>query len=359
MSPTQPDSHGHALLEARLRAIPDHLAAMSRNFAGRLRAHPTPRRVVATGIGSSEAQARYLVWLLNRFTDIPAEFTPLSRFAAPVGPEMAGRTLVVFSQGISSNARLALDHQGAFEHLVLFTASTEAGLRIAGKAGRADLLARLVARGAEIVRFPIEDEYTILIRVVGPATGFLAARLWAGALPGARCPNADLATRALSAWQRGASAEAATELSTRLTNDFKALAGGFVLLVPPAMADCAQNLACKFVEGLFLPAPAIIDLLQFAHGPFQQLAAQPRPVLILHRDTPGESDLAGRARTMCSELPLPWVTSAALGSDEDLLVLEAESLLSQPVAAAIRAHGIDQVRWPGKGLDGPLYNFPA
>jgi creatinine amidohydrolase len=122
-SPAGVSEPGLALLRERLQSIPDLLEGWARSPEAALAAKPRmiPRRVVATGLGSSEAHARYLVWLLNRFTDIPAEFLPTGALLSPELGSYRDRTLVVFSQGLSAHARIALSRRSDFASTVLFT----------------------------------------------------------------------------------------------------------------------------------------------------------------------------------------------------------------------------------------------
>ncbi|MFM7803040.1 MAG: hypothetical protein ACKPGK_00895, partial [Verrucomicrobiota bacterium] len=284
-----------------MRSIPGLLESWGASDEAKLAARPRlrPRRVVATGPGSSEAHARYLVWFLNRFTDIPAEFLPTGALVEPVDPaRFRDRTLVVFNQGLSAAGRIALGHRAGFDSTVLFTSATAEGLRRSGRTERLECLEPLERDDTvEIIRFPLEDEYTILIRVVGPALGFLAARLWAGsfARPGDFCGDPrSLGIEAARAFRAGR--DAGHEAWPRM--DGAAFSRGFVLLASPDLSEYLQNVVYKFVEGLFRPAPALQELLQFAHGPFQQLTASPRPVVVLHRRCETESDQLRRIRQM-------------------------------------------------------------
>jgi hypothetical protein len=350
------DPKGLGLLAERVETIPARLPALGDEPAFSLGNRRRPGRVVATGIGSSEAHARHLVGLLNRYTPVPAEYLPIGAFGSAAALDHPDRTLVVFSQGLSSNARMALSRRHRFAGRVLFTASTSAGLRAGGKADRAEVLERLVAEGTEVVPFPLEDEYTILIRVIGPAAGFLAARLWAGTVEGGLLePDprrvAQEATRAYLA-----GTEAGRRLADRVPGE--GFPTGVVMPMSPSLLDRGQNLSCKFVEGFYQPAPAMMDLLQFAHGPFQQLVSRPRPVWVLHREDAVERDLLGRIRQMCSEVGLPLLhADTGLMATDDLLPIEAEGLLNAVLLRLAEGLGIDQVRWPGKGQDGPLYHY--
>ena len=105
MNPS-PDPLGHELLTRRLADIPGILAAMLAGGPAPLR--PTTlaaRRFIVTGTGSSEAHARYLVMLLNLYTERAAAFLPLSGFVDSPPGAFAGRTLVVWSQGVSPTPR--------------------------------------------------------------------------------------------------------------------------------------------------------------------------------------------------------------------------------------------------------------
>jgi hypothetical protein len=345
------DPLGHELLAQRLAGIPAQLEGMLRNPPTRA-GRAGPGRAVITGIGSSEAHARYLVWLLNSFTDIPAEFVPLVQFIHWVGPEFRDRTLIIFSQGLSQNTRIALHQRRHFAHTVLFTASTDAGLRAAGRNDRADLLAQLRDEGVELVPFRLEDEYTILIRAIGPACGFLAARQWVQTLPGTRLPP--LHPRDVLAAYARAEADAPVGDFAQRHAEFR---HGFVFVVSPTLVHCGHNLVCKFVEGLYWPAPLVTDLLSFAHGPFQQLAAAPRPVVIVHSETPPELDLRDRAIAMCQALKTHPIVMSLKGS-RTLAPLEAEALFNPIILRLVKLLGVDQLNWPGQGLDAPLYAYP-
>jgi hypothetical protein len=61
---------------------------------------------------------------------------------------------------------------------------------------------------------------------------------------------------------------------------------------------------------------------------------------------------------MCSEVGLPLLhADTGLMATEDLLPIEAEGLLNAVLLRLAEGLGIDQVRWPGKGQDGPLYHY--
>src|SRR5262249_17936819 len=107
---------GHALLAERLRALP---AALRADVCLRGAVPRAARRFVTTGAGGSGAHGRFLAQLLGEHAGVAARFEPLGRFASPLPADAAETVLVVFSQGLSPNAWLALAMPQAWQAVVL------------------------------------------------------------------------------------------------------------------------------------------------------------------------------------------------------------------------------------------------
>ncbi|MBT5903518.1 MAG: creatininase [Opitutaceae bacterium] len=346
------DPLGLELLARRLARIPQILDEMLANGPRPVGpATLASERFIVTGTGSSEAHARYLATLLNLHTDRAAAYLPLSGFVDAPAANFAGKTLVVFSQGVSPNAQIALQRGTDFAHTVLFSATTPKAAEQAGKPDRAQMLRDLQANGGELVEFPLAEEYTTLIRFVGPMAGYLAALQFAGQFSGSRGPLPRVETL-----QPLLQAQAPTELRDAMCNLPSAFASGFNLITAAPISDYSQNLACKFMEGLFWTCPGISDFLQFAHGPFQQMTAHPKPALILQGDGRGEAEMVARSVAM-----LRGVGASAYVIKVDapplLSIFGFEAALNDAVFAAMQHLSIDQVNWPGKGRDDLLYGF--
>lgn len=343
------DPLGHALLAQRLAQIPDELAAMLAHGLPRL-SHATvdTRHFFVTGTGSSEAHARYLCHLINLHTDRAATFLPLSAFAAPTPqPSWRDKTLAVFSQGLSPNARLALGRHREFAHTVLFTATP---LHV-GTPENAALLDELLGAGGERIPFPLADEHGTLVRFVGPMCGYLAALQFAAQLPGCTfappqpgqvIPLLDSAPPA------------------RLVEAFRAkrFANGFSIIASAPVSDYAQNLSCKFMEGLFWRSPVVSDFLQFAHGPFQQSTASQLPALILQTNTDSDAEFVRRSGEM---LRCAGIEAHVLHVEADplLAIFGFEAALNRLVVDLVQRLGVDQINWPGRGCDALLYEFTS
>lgn len=345
--PEELDRLGYNLLKNRISKCPEIIQNML-EAPVREQLTELPKHFLVTGIGSSEAHGRFFTNLINRYTDSNATFVNLSNFYTelPKTAKERDSTLVVFSQGLSPNSLLAINQRAVFGHLILFTSTTASN----SKETHSELIKKLKAEGHKIVQFPLENEYTLLIRVIGPIAGYLAAiqfveQNWPGSINS--CDK-----KALVSAIKNACKNVPKEASNLLKNMKK----GSVMIMSAPLCEYAQNLAYKFLEGLFIPKPRIIDYLSFSHGFFQQLVTDPVPVVIFKENTIESQLLYCRAKQMIeatqskiieitSNLPPPWN------------ILEYEAILNELILDGIKEWEIDQIAWPGKGLDQSLYNI--
>ena len=356
---------GLRLLQARLAELP-HLVRSTLATPMAIGADIACRRIVATGVGSSAAHARFLASVLNEL-GVAARFAPATTFLAPPSSAAATETLVVFSQGISPNVRPALAHPGAWRQVWLVTSAHDP---VAGShrapGGDEDVRRRLLreatAAGVRVLSYPGADEYGTLLRVVGPMTGYAAALGFAAAVARS-IPSAS--ESAQPHWLDVDPDVVAARISTAAQRigwrsgelDSGALECNLALLASGVHGERIENLRLKIVEGMFRPAPPVWDLLDLAHGPFQQLfGAKATLLAFLHADGPADAELLARLRAMLdpqrhrlvplvSDLPGP------------LAIFEHEAMLNALVLAYIAERNIDPCNWPGKGRDGPLYEF--
>ncbi|MEM0966220.1 MAG: hypothetical protein AAGJ81_08750 [Verrucomicrobiota bacterium] len=340
-------SAGLEILKDRISQIPQFLAETFDSVFP----HPEKLRsssgVVATGLGSSEAAARYLVRLLNEWTSIPAEFLPLNRFYQSKPAEENSRYLIVFTQGLAPNAQIALARRESYSGLTLITSSTTKGQRAAGKPDRADLLEKVREEGATIFCHPFENEFEILPRVIGPVCTMASALLIGSSLSERNIPVGEI----LSFFEHPPLDDLTTD---KLAAEILA---GVDFYFTDLTVLYAQNLSAKILETLFLRAPSCRDVFDYSHGPFQAETQNPSSRWIFSSQSQADHtllkeigplfDRINPARAFSSPLPEPYS------------IFYYESLLNQITLQAAAEYGVDLVDWPGKGLDKEGYSLAS
>lgn len=332
MSVTDDWREGHALLASRLRELPDAVARTARRGIAPLDLGDRPiRRVVATGVGSSAAHAALLVHVL-RAAGRDAVVVPLSTFLASPAPS-PDDVLVVFSQGLSPNACLALDTPDRWRRVVLVTAVTAPAR-----------LEPLQAAAVAVQTIDGEDEFGTLVRVVGPMTGYVAALRLAAALGGPSAPSAEVLIDACTPGP---------------LPHFDLAAESLAFVTSGPYGELTQNLQYKVLEGLLRPQPPVWDVLHLAHGPYQQRATERATFVALTRpDAPGEALALERFAAMLDPSRHALIRLPARHA-LPLALLEHEAMLNAAMLDAISAHGTDQMRWPGRGDDAPVYDLAS
>jgi creatinine amidohydrolase len=129
------------------------------------------------------------------------------------------------------------------------------------------------------------------------------------------------------------------------------------LLVTGTHGELVHNLRYKVLEGMLLPEPPVWDLLQMAHGPFQQVYDRRATFLALTRpDAAHEEPLLARFERMLEPARHRLIRLPAT-LPGPLAVFEHEALLNELLLRYVAALRIDQTRWPGRGRDAPLYEL--
>jgi hypothetical protein len=298
-----------------------------------------PRSVVTSGIGASEGPARILAALLAE-AGMAARFCPISAF---VNRPPCADLLVVFSQGLSPNARIALGEEHAFTARWLVT-SVEA-CRVEARSSADDKqrpLATLRERDVTAIVVPPRDEPQALARFCGPTVAaFMAMRLSALLLGDEAL--AQSLVRAPAAYQAGK--VHAPQLS-----------GPLALVTAGALAESAHAHRWKLLEALLGQDPPVWDVLQFAHGPLQAFHDKPLTLLTLESAMDGAlverlmrtlDPARQRVLRLVASLPAP------------LSFFQHTALLDQLLLAELEAEPRDLFDWPGRHGDAPLYGLGA
>ncbi len=304
------------------------------------------RQVVTTGIGSSEAAAKYLCALLNRTHSVHAEYLPTAAFYGELPPASADKHLVVFTQGLSPNAQIAIECRAHFAGLTLVTSSTLEGQRAAGKADRAELLQGLEREGATILSHPMEDEFEILPRIIGPICALVAAWQLAQSIQ----PDDSLAQ--LPQWLQRVW-EADLPAVAVLDQCAEELLAGTDFYFTNRSSLYAQNLPAKVLETAFRAPPRIRDALDYAHGPFQAERARAGHRWVFTSNAPAEVDLLARLRPLFERINASTIIRSPL--PEPFAIFYYERFLNAVALRAAQFAGQDLIDWPGKSEDGEGY----
>jgi len=293
------------------------------------------RTVVATGIGASEGPARLLVHRLAS-SGIPARFASISEVARD---EAVADLLVVFSQGLSPNARLALPSAHRFGARILVTSVSPDDATDSRRA----VLESLVARGVEPIVVPPAVEKGTLIRFVGPTVASVVALRLAGALGDAACANNAL-SRAGHAYAAGAR-DAAQPLPPEDEYAFAIVGSGVT-------SDELFAARWKLLEAMLVSDPPTWDILSFSHGPVQSMRDRKLALVVLET-TPGKALADRLAESIDAEQHR--VVRLRASTDGPLRAIEHAARLDAALLATFEARPRNLFTWPGCGNECALY----
>ena len=322
---------------------------------------PIPRMLVTTGIGTSEGHARHLAEVAARWSGLPARFVSTASLARGAPPESDRDWLIVFSQGLSANARFALTDVEAWGGVVLVT-GLEPGMSPpgAGSDERHAWLASLEERGVVRIDMGCGTESGLLLRVIGARVGYAVAWSLLRTIAERRLGSREILlpdVESLAAAQHAAGIEARRAFPDR-DSIGRFFAPDRVLLLAGigGVHELAQQLSLKIAEGMWRAQPRQVDVLEFTHGPLQGLAGRPASILLLadaDRDSeqePWVKRLKGTLDPACHELRIlrarePW----------PFAVLEYEAMFDEIVLRSLEETGHDLGDWPGADRETSLY----
>lgn len=327
------------VLRERMRLVPEALEEVLRQSLEKA-ARVITADVVTTGIGASAGPARLFAWLLAERLRVAARFVPLSAFAGEDPP--VARTLVLVSQGLSPNARLALRHATRFDKVLVLTSVQPS----CGELG--PLLAGVTARGGEVVVLPPAGEDGLLLRVIGPSAAALAAMSIVESACGSPLDRAFFheVPRAVAACSARASQAAAHVPSDALDGPCAFVSVG----IDPAALQAHR---WKWLEGLRNVEPFGWDVMEIAHGPIQA-ATRPMPFVVLAGR--GSEDLVLRLLRVLSKGGHP---SIVLRSElaPPLSFLEHDAQLGALLLRVLDERPRDLRAHAAAAFDEPLYGL--
>ncbi len=300
------------------------------------------KSVDVVGVGASEAPARLFVSVLAA-VGIPVRFVPISSFLEPWETVDGGKdsVLVVFSQGLSPNAQMALGQASHYGASALLTSVDPAAAGQRAEACRS-------FKGCVLWHPPLEERGS-LVRLVGPVCASALGLRFASALITAQRGSPPRFSERLSEVPSAYGRIVEEEKVPLLRDPAACLALG-------VDAELSAALMWKWQEGLYTRLPVATDVLSFAHGPLQSLYDREAVILLLSRDeSPAGTDVYERlrralhptrhqVRRLRAALPFP------------LSYFEFDAHVTGLLLEEIRARGIDPCTWPGQATDEPLYS---
>jgi len=346
------------LLEDRVSRAPDFVARVPSVYPELLESPASlPRSLVTTGIGTSEGHARHCAEMAARWMGQPARFATTASISSGPPPGSHEDWLVVFSQGLSANARYALQDVDRWGGVILVT-----GLPGPGDSGRLEMdsekrdwLEALEERGVVRVGLGCGTEYGALLRVIGARVGYAASWsvLRSLATRQLRSTDAlDIDESTLRAAQEGARVQARHAFpEATAVHPFFDASRSLLIVAEGGLLELADQLSLKISEGMLRPAPRCVDVLHFAHGPLQSHAG--RPTSILYLSDAGSEWLGHLRETLDPELQDLRELRATLAPP--FSVLEYEAMLDDLVLRVMEEKELDLVDWPSRDREAALY----
>lgn len=314
-------------------------------FADALRGQLTeaPFSWDVVGLGASEGPARLLASVLQSLGHT-SRYLPISQLLERPHPTtLASRGLVVFSQGLSPNAQIALEPAQHYGQAVLITATTE--LRPARH--------RLVESfpGAVLRHLP-ESEPGGLLRLVGPPCAALTGLLFAlelHARRGGTAPKWETELGEISGTLREEGRLPAEALGADLA---ACLAVGTDL-------ETASALCWKWQEALYARLPVAADVLGFAHGALQSFYEEPAVIMALHRPRETVHELLWPRLEKALHASRHRIVPLTARLPGPLAFFEFDAACNAIMLAEMQARNIDPGTWPGQSQDAPLYQIDS
>ncbi len=338
---TQKDQKkGHELISRRIQDAPYYLLNL-----------PVPsvkfeaeRDYIISGIGGSEAHARYFMHLMQRYhPDINIRFLPITAFGES---SKDGSVLILISQGLSPNVWGALE-AWKFQDIILLTSVTLQNSDLKKVA----VLKELANNGCTLCQFPMEDEYTTLIRTVGPLVGYYFIYKLLHPSPQTSLADEKFIYTCLS--------HSARRMPPDAFFDSLKVDPQVVILVSYPLHTFFKNIVSKLEEGAFIHSVRLVDTMEFSHGVFQNVEYQysrgRTTHFVLISNSASDRLMFPRIKMMLGERYPFWELDSQL--PEDLSILEYEMIFNHFVLRWIESMNIDQVSWAGKERQNFMYNW--
>lgn len=282
---------------------------------------PKDSTIYVSGVGSSESHAKYFVNIGNN-NGYNCHY--LSNMFFINNKLDTNSYLVIISQGMSPHGiKPLLNNTFPIDKIILLTAVTTNN----SSKEKRELLINSINKGMMVYNFPLEDEYTTLVRIIGPLCGFhLINKIF------------DINTNIDNIKIKYPSHKFIKNIAKHKR---------VIIVVSYPLIEYCQNLKYKLIEGAFLEFVDIVGYLDIAHGTYQnsehQLKYDKKNCFILINIE------SNNLINICKKYPLYRINT------DNILLLE--SIFNHIMYQLITLLDIDQISWSGKNTQSEIYNF--
>ena len=297
------DPKGHYVLQNRIKKTKGYLTKIKKPKIK----FDKNKKYIITGIGSSESHARYFNYLLEK--------SNLSKFIPIQGINEINckdyDKLIIISQGLSPHGIKPIKY---FEinDIILLTAVTINNK----KKNKVNILSKV----GLVVNYPLEDEYEILIRTIGPICGF------------------ELINKIFE--KKNTELKSYYEVPNEFIKNSYSMQSITIIVDYPLNVYC-QNLRYKFIEGAFIKTVNLIDELSFAHGYYQNTELWNSSFILINNKNDKIKNILKNKNLY------------EINSDN---IVEIEHILNILILKLVKYGSINQKAWPGKNTQKYIYN---
>ena len=330
------DQKGHTVLRNRIDTSLEYLNKIYSDE----NIFPPNSLFWVSGIGSSEAHAKFFIHLANKYNHF-AQYVHIDKFTSDFKQTFdSNKHLIIISQGMSPHSLAPLKYalnQDECDNVFLLTAVTQQNK----DKTKVKLLDEFSEKGGNIINFPLEDEYTTLIRIIGPiACYFLIYHIFA---------TGSVNNLAIIDKIKKIEYQIPPSSFTKSVSKHE----NIIVIIPQQMLDFCVNIKYKLIEGAFIKTVVLVGDIDFAHGTYQFCKGLKDNDQMIVNVLAINCNNDNLKKLVCGEFNTKLVNTHY---ENELAMLELEYLFNGFVLNLILEKNIDQINWPGKTTQQHIYN---
>jgi len=322
------DSKGHVIMQKRIIKSLSYLKKID-NIEPLI--FNEEFKFYVTGIGSSQSHAKFFVNLCNKY-NIDAQFINLTNATKLNYKDKV--FLIVISQGLSPHGSQPISkriNNKNTKNIILFTSVTFNN----PNKEKLQMLKDFEKYGGVIINFPLEDEYSTLIRIIGPLCGYYSIYKF---LNFNTVDNYNLIEK----------------LSKSTTPDFSFIKSvstneNLIIIVEDKIKDYSDNILNKCIEGGFIHTCLVVSESEFSHGFYQFCCGLENANLLSFNCFQNKEN---KKNNLNKDFNFINIDTNIKG---DLDIIEIEHIMNKIILQIIKQKNIDQKNYPGKGNQDYLY----